>query len=344
MLRDQETLYVKELEEFYDRRRSSFDSALEARRLAGLYGNVALWFEAQAAAYKSNDHYDALYVARILLEPAEEHRTSGRAGRPFPNRESVVREAEHEYRRLAALFSARLTSFERKRYENLSHASNKAMNLNSYLGLLGKRFREVVRAGKLHLVECESEPAQLVVPDADYVITVDADSMLLGKYALNLTHIMSRPESARFGVVQSPFSAVPGSPGTSSGWPGRKPTSNGSRARVRRSSTRRSGWAPTRCSDARRSKTSLKSFTNVDIRLSGTSTITRWSRIPSQRSISWFVDGRSTTIRAAVLFGNSERFRSAGYPASTLGQWSAPDRAEAAPVRGHDQQSPQQDA
>ena len=88
------------------------------------------------------------------------------------------------------------------------------MNLNSYLGLLGKRLREVVRAGRLHLVECENEPAQLIVPDADYVITVDADSMLLGKYALNLTHIMSRPEAARFGVVQSPFSAVPGSPGT----------------------------------------------------------------------------------------------------------------------------------
>jgi cellulose synthase/poly-beta-1,6-N-acetylglucosamine synthase-like glycosyltransferase len=215
MLREQEAPYVKELEEFYDRRRFSFDSAFEARRLAGLYGSVALWFETQAAAYKSKDHYDALYVSRILLEPAGEHRKRAGALEDYARTASLPsREAEHEYRRLAALFSARLTSFERKRYENLAHASNKAMNLNSYLGLLGKRLHEVVRSGRLHLVECESEPAQLVVPDADYVITVDADSMLLGKYALNLTHIMSRPESARFGVVQSPFSAVPGSPGT----------------------------------------------------------------------------------------------------------------------------------
>ena len=215
MLREQETLYVKELEEFYDRRRLPFDSASEARCLARLYGNVALWFESQAAAYKNKDHYDALYVARILLEPAAEHRkrADGLADHARTAGLSSA-EAEHEFRRLAALFSARLTSFERKRYENLAHASNKAMNLNSYLGLLGKRLREVVRAGRMHLVECENELAQLVVPDADYIITVDADSMLLGKYALNLTYIMSRPEAARFGVVQSPFSAVPGSPGT----------------------------------------------------------------------------------------------------------------------------------
>ena len=215
MLREQETLYVKELEEFCDRRRLPFDSAFEARCLARLYGSVALWFESRAAAYTNRDHYDALYVTRILLEPAAEHRKRADALENHALAADLSSaEAEHEFRRLAALFSARLTSFERKRYENLSHASNKAMNLNSYLGLLGKRLREVVRAGRLHLVECENEPAQLVVPDADYVITVDADSMLLGKYALNLTHIMSRPEAARFGVVQSPFSAVPGSPGT----------------------------------------------------------------------------------------------------------------------------------
>ena len=158
MLREQEMLYVKELEEFYDRRQFHFDSALEARRLARLYGSVALWFGARAAAYKSKDHYDALYVARILLEPAGEHRKRADALEDHGRTASLSSaEAEHEYRRLAALFSARLTSFERKRYENLAaDASNKAMNLNSYLGLLGKQLHEVLRAGRLHLVECES--------------------------------------------------------------------------------------------------------------------------------------------------------------------------------------------
>lgn len=214
MLRDLEAVYVRELEEFHCRERLSFDSARESRHLGALYRQVAGWFEAQAHAYQDEDHYDALYVARILLEPAREHRERAvameeraRAGSLSPS------EALHEYRRLASLFSARLTSFERKRYENLAHAANKAMNLNSYIGLLGKRLHEVVKAGRLYLVECGNDPPHLVVPDADYIITVDADSMLLGKYALNLTYVMRRPEAARYAVVQSPFSAVPGSPG-----------------------------------------------------------------------------------------------------------------------------------
>jgi cellulose synthase (UDP-forming) len=210
MLREQEASYVEELESFRERSRHAFDSAFEAGRIAAMYNRAASWFEGQAAAYRNEDHYDALYVGRILLEPARDHRN--RSAEIEARAASLsLAEAGHEYRRLAALFSARLTSFERKRYENLSHASNKAMNLNSYLGLLGKRVREVVRAGKLHLVESDDSGAHLV-PDADFIITVDADSMLLGSYALALTHVMTQPEAAKYGVVQSPFSAVTGCP------------------------------------------------------------------------------------------------------------------------------------
>ncbi|HTY56910.1 MAG TPA: glycosyltransferase family 2 protein, partial [Candidatus Binataceae bacterium] len=214
MLRRQEKIYVIEYNKFRERARLPFDSKFESRHLARLYRNVANWFEQQAAAYKSRDHYDALYIARILREPARDHRARATAieARGRDSNDLSLTAAEHEYRRLAALFSARLTSFERKRYENLSHAANKAMNLNSYLGLLGKRLREIFVSGKLHLVECDAQAAPLVVPEADYVITVDADSMLLSNYALTLTHIMGRPEASRFAVVQSPFSAVPGSP------------------------------------------------------------------------------------------------------------------------------------
>ena len=47
-----------------------------------------------------------------------------------------------------------ITRFERKRYRNLSHAPSKAMNLNSYIGLLGRSFKEHVTADGCHLVEC----------------------------------------------------------------------------------------------------------------------------------------------------------------------------------------------
>ena len=47
------------------------------------------------------------------------------------------------YRRLVWTFRADLSSFERKRYVSLSHEPNKAMNLNSYIGLMGGSYREV---------------------------------------------------------------------------------------------------------------------------------------------------------------------------------------------------------
>jgi hypothetical protein len=116
----------------------------------------------------------------------------------------------HEYRRIAAVVAAQVSSFERKRFVNLSHAANKAMNLNAYLGLIGRNFREVIGPGGIYLEECEREHADLRIRHADYVITLDADSLLLNDYALRLTYIMDQPEAARFAVVESPFSAVPG--------------------------------------------------------------------------------------------------------------------------------------
>ena len=41
----------------------------------------------------------------------------------------------------------RLSSFERKQYDNFSHEPNKAMNLNSYIGVIGKCFGDVATMG-----------------------------------------------------------------------------------------------------------------------------------------------------------------------------------------------------
>ena len=48
--------------------------------------------------------------------------------------------ARQLYLRLARTFRAELSSFERKRYVSLSHEANKAMNLNSYIGLMGGHY------------------------------------------------------------------------------------------------------------------------------------------------------------------------------------------------------------
>ena len=47
------------------------------------------------------------------------------------------------YRRLVWTFSVRVSSFERKKYVSLSHEPNKAMNLNSYIGLMGGTYHEI---------------------------------------------------------------------------------------------------------------------------------------------------------------------------------------------------------
>src|SRR5208282_3162225 len=214
MLTPLQARYADELRGFERRRaRGSLDARRETERLAKLYQDAAAWLEDRANRYEVQDHTDALFVERILREPAGNHRAraaeiSGweKTSEPPVFEESLL----HEYRRLAALFAVRLSVFERKRFVNLSHAPNKAMNLNSYIGMLGRNFREVIRSDGLHIEECDRRLAQLRFPQADYLITLDADSLLINCYALRLIHLMEQPGNERIAVAQTPYSAVPG--------------------------------------------------------------------------------------------------------------------------------------
>jgi cellulose synthase (UDP-forming) len=89
-----------------------------------------------------------------------------------------------EYRRLASRLDVELSVFERNKYVNLSHAANKAMNLNSYIGLMGKQFTEVQQIGGLWLYCANKADATLIVPAPDYLINLDADTLLLSDYAV----------------------------------------------------------------------------------------------------------------------------------------------------------------
>jgi cellulose synthase (UDP-forming) len=214
MFRAQERHYAAELAAFERRRfRGEIKFSAEGDHLGVLYRQIAAWLEKQADAHELVDHYDSIFVRRVLLEPAAAHRERAaeieELSRTWSGDAATARVAR-EYRRLAALFAVHLSSFERKRFENLPHASNKAMNLNAYLGLIEKNFREVIGPGGLHLEECEREHADLRIRGADYIVTLDADSMLLHDYALRLTHVMDQPGAERLGLVESPFTAVPG--------------------------------------------------------------------------------------------------------------------------------------
>jgi len=201
---------------FLERRRARPDLASESRQLSRLYEEIAAWFDNRALEHPIADHVDTHFVELTYRTHAEHCR---RQGRELARRASSLDLSEGDlfagYRRLTSLFDVSLSSLERKRYVNLSHEPNKAMNLNSYIGLMGRSFREsVTSAGdESILLEADLAKADLVVPNADYVLMVDADSVLHPEYTIRLIHFMEEPEHERIAVAQTPYSAFPGAPG-----------------------------------------------------------------------------------------------------------------------------------
>jgi cellulose synthase (UDP-forming) len=141
-----------------------------------------------------------------LDEPARAHRERAQQLR---DKALSSERAAREFRRLASLFDLQIVSFERKQFVNLSHESNKAMNLNAYISLMGRSLR-IRRQAHTKLIE-EVSPglADLHIPQADYIITLDADSILLPDYALRLVEVIEAPGNQRLAVVQTPYTAVP---------------------------------------------------------------------------------------------------------------------------------------
>lgn len=185
-------------------------SPREAEAVAELYERVASWLEADAsdedcASQPAVAHTDRLFAGRVLREPAAAHRRfaaelrRGTAGRE---------ELDRQRRRLRAMFQVSVESFERKQYAALSHVANKAMNLNAYIGLMGASWRSVESAaGELRLERCETTDATLSAPNADFLLILDADSLVLSDYLLKLVPVIER--EPRMAVIGSPYTAVP---------------------------------------------------------------------------------------------------------------------------------------
>jgi cellulose synthase/poly-beta-1,6-N-acetylglucosamine synthase-like glycosyltransferase/chitodextrinase len=181
--------------------------------LASYYDEAAAWLEQLAASHEIIDHTDAFLVNEVFLRLAGSLRSISTAVLQSAD-EGVVLPREmvrRLYRRLVWTFRAEITSFERKRYVSLSHEPNKAMNLNSYLGLMGGCYREVVTVTGPALVRAERKPGTLDIPDPDYVVTLDADSVLLPEYCLRLVHLLEQHEYRDMAIAQTPYSAFPGS-------------------------------------------------------------------------------------------------------------------------------------
>jgi len=187
----------------------------EVRELVEEYRAAADWLDDKADAWPIVDHTDEFFAERILVGLSSELRLNILAleaaidqnGAPDAERMSELA------RRLVWTFSASLVSFERKTFASLSQESNKAMNLNSYLSLMGRRWRIEDTADGDVLREVEhDEPADLEVPDSPYVLSLDADSMLLRDYCLRLVQILEQEGNEHVAVIQTPYSAYRGAP------------------------------------------------------------------------------------------------------------------------------------
>ena len=98
---------------------------------------------------------------------------------------------------------------------SLSHEPNKAMNLNSYMGLMGGFYREVRTVTGTALVPSRPDRRALYIPDPDYIVTLDADSVLLPEYCLRMVHLLEQktappvPGQAAVGQADALRRAVP---------------------------------------------------------------------------------------------------------------------------------------
>ena len=184
--------------------------------LAEDYEHAVAWVDELAAGWVCHDHTDDFFVDHVLRALSHDLGVVAAAVRGAVLHRSTMGadRAVQLQRRLASIFSAELLSFERKQYLNLSAEPNKAMNLNGYIGLMGGHHSEQHTTAGTLLLACDADDpdATLHVPTSDYIITLDADSVLLPEYCLRLVHQMEQPGNERIGVLQTPYSAFPGSP------------------------------------------------------------------------------------------------------------------------------------
>jgi len=171
------------------------------------------WLEQRAHEEVLEDHVDIFFAEQVFLALANDLRTA--ATEMIVMQQSSERfsksRIEQVCNRLVWIFKVELDLFERKRYISLSHEVNKAMNLNSYIGLMGGMYREVQATEGTILIKTTKEAeADLIVPDSDYILTLDADSILLREYCARLVYFLEQPNNADVAVVQTPYSSFRG--------------------------------------------------------------------------------------------------------------------------------------
>lgn len=178
--------------------------------IAGQYDWAASWLNTQADKEVIEDHVDVFFVEQVLRDLAGELELMRDAlvASGSDDVELPIDRVHQLYRRLAWTFTAELEVFERKKFASLSHEANKAMNLNSYIGLMGGTYRKEQTPDGAVLIADKN--GTVTIPDSDFLLTLDADSILLRDYCLRLVYFLQQPNNARVAVTQTPYSSFRG--------------------------------------------------------------------------------------------------------------------------------------
>ena len=194
--------------------RNAVVSGDAVRRLSAHYRWATRWLETLTEPDPS-DHVEKFFADEVLGGLARDFTLIASAldaaawddMAPSPKRMIEL------HRRLVWTFTATVETFERKQFSSLSHESNKAMNLNAYIGLMGGSYqREEGPNGSILWPVSADAPSDYVVPDATYLLTLDADSLLLRDYCLRLVYFLEQSENSRVAVTQTPYSSFRGAP------------------------------------------------------------------------------------------------------------------------------------
>ncbi|MGO4691314.1 glycosyltransferase family 2 protein [Glaciibacter sp. 2TAF33] len=203
------------LADFRQRMQNSVDAADELLRVSAEYEAAAGWLETMAEAERVENHVDEFFVDLVIMGLSRELRLTllaldaASAQKASPGAERLGQ----LYQRLSWIFNVKTETFERKMFASLSHETNKAMNLNAYISLMGHRWNREDAAGAMVLREvAEDEPADLIIPDTEYLLTLDADSLLLRDYCLRLAYFLESAGNERVAVTQTPYSSFRGAP------------------------------------------------------------------------------------------------------------------------------------
>lgn len=197
----------------FEKSRKNTISIKDIKVLAKHYKWTSEWLNKMADKERVNDHVDVFFADQVLRELGKDIDLVTKAlNLSAKDSAKISRERMHQlYKRLVWIFQGEVEVFERKKYISLSHEANKAMNLNSYIGLMGGTYRKEKTADGLILVPTNKNNSQnVVVPDSEFLLTLDADSILLREYCLRLVYFLEQPENSRVAVTQTPYSSFRG--------------------------------------------------------------------------------------------------------------------------------------